>query len=477
VTPVTQRRFTWRGTPGAASSLDAAFGRIRDELQLPRTFPPEVEAAADAAVRSPRLPDRDLLDLPFFTLDPPGSLDLDQAMHLERVNGGYRVRYAIADLTAFVEPGGVLDAQARERGQTLYSPDLRTPLHPVSISEDAGSLLPGMPRPAFVWDVRLDAEGELRSADVGRAMVRSVQRLDDETAAVLLAAEDERMTLLREVGERRLRLEADRGGASLPLPEQEIVRVDDHYELRLRPPSAISDWNAQISLMTGMAAADIMLAGQVGILRTMPEPSHHALARFRRQAVALGTRWPAEQQYGAFLRSLDREQPQQLALVHEAAALFRGAGYTPFDGDVPAASEHAAVADQYAHVTAPLRRLVDRFGLVVCAALCQDEPVPVWAREALDELPAVMNRSDQLAGRLEKACTDTVEAAVLAPAVGEVFDGVVVDLRDKGPGGIVQLRQPPVLAPVAGEVQLGAALRVRLIAADVGERRVEFTPV
>jgi exoribonuclease R len=220
-----------------------------------------------------------------------------------------------------------------------------------------------------------------------------------------------------------------------------------------------------------------MLVGQVGILRTMPEPSHHALARFRRQAAALGTRWPAEQQYGAFLRSLDREDPHQLALVHEASALFRGAGYTPFDGDVPPASEHAAVADQYTHVTAPLRRLVDRFGLVVCAALCRDEPVPTWVREALAGLPTVMNRSDQLANRLDNLCTDTVEAAVLAPSVGEVFEAVVVDLRDKGPGGIVQLRQPPVLAPVSGDVQLGATLRVRLVAADVGGRRVEFTPV
>jgi exoribonuclease R len=359
----------------------------------------------------------------------------------------------------------------------LYAPDQRTPLHPTCISEDAGSLLPGQPRPAFVWDLRLDGDGELRSADVARAMVRSVQRLDDESAAGLVASGDERLVLLREIGERRLDLEAARGGASLPLPEQEILRVDDHYELRFRPPSAVSDWNAQISLLTGMAAADIMLAGQVGILRTMPEPTQHSLTRFRRQAMALGARWPAEQQYGAFLRSLDRDNPHQLALVHEASVLFRGAGYTPFDGDVPPASEHAAVADQYAHVTAPLRRLVDRFGLVVCEALCRDQPVPAWAREALAELPAVMNRSDQLANRLDNLCTDTVEAAVLAPFVGEVFEGVVVDLRDKKAGGVVQLREPPVLAPVAGDVQLGASLRVRLVEADVGERRVEFTPV
>src|SRR4051794_1482763 len=120
VTPVTQRRPAWRAVPGTAPSLDAAFEGIRDELEEPHAFSAEVESAAQAAVRSPRLPDRDQLDVPFFTLDPPGSMDLDQAMHLERADGGYRVRYAIADLTAFVEPGGPLDAEARRRGQTLY---------------------------------------------------------------------------------------------------------------------------------------------------------------------------------------------------------------------------------------------------------------------------------------------------------------------------------------------------------------------
>src|SRR6188472_1334217 len=118
-----QRRLRLRDTTGAAPVLDDVFAAIRSELGLPVQFPPEVEQAAADAVRSPKLPDRDLSDLPFFTLDPPGSMDLDQAMHLEPTRDGYRVRYAIADLTAFVEPGGVIDLEARRRGQTLYSPD------------------------------------------------------------------------------------------------------------------------------------------------------------------------------------------------------------------------------------------------------------------------------------------------------------------------------------------------------------------
>ena len=54
--------------------------------------------------------------MPFLTIDPPGSMDLDQALHIERDGDGYRVRYAIADVPAFVQPGGAVDAETRRRG-------------------------------------------------------------------------------------------------------------------------------------------------------------------------------------------------------------------------------------------------------------------------------------------------------------------------------------------------------------------------
>jgi exoribonuclease R len=466
------------GEPGVdGQELARAFAQIRAELKIPQAFPPEVEEAARAAAASAQLPDTDLTDVPFFTIDPPGSMDLDQAMHLERTARGYRVRYAIADVPAFVTPSDVIDAEAWRRGQTMYAPDQRAPLHPTSICEGAASLLPGQVRPAYVWDISLDSDGEAIDVDLRRATVKSAERLDYVQVQTRVdgSTGDERFELLKEIGERRVALEQARGGASLPIPQQEVVVHDRRYHLRFRPALPAEDWNAQISLLTGMAAADIMLGGQVGLLRTMPGPDRNALARFHRQAAALGARWPAETPYGVFLRSLDRSDPRQLAIVHEAAALFRGAGYTPFVGDVPEQSEHAAVAAPYSHVTAPLRRLADRYGLAVCEALCRGVDVPSWARDALPALPAVMSETDRLAGALERASTDAVEAAVLAPSVGSLFDGVIVDVHHDGDGS-VQIAEPAVLAPVSGPVELGASIKVRLIRADVGQRAVRFSP-
>ena len=132
-------------------------------------------------------------------------MDLDQAVHLSRDGRGYRVRYAIADVAAFVSPGGPIDVEAHQRGVTFYGPDRRAPLHPLELSEGAASLLPEVDRPALVWDLRLDSAGSLISTGLNRSRIRSraklsygdVQRdLDNGTA-------DDMISLLPKVGRLR----------------------------------------------------------------------------------------------------------------------------------------------------------------------------------------------------------------------------------------------------------------------------------
>jgi exoribonuclease R len=442
---------------------------LRAELEVPGAFPAEVLAEA-AAVR-PVLPAVDRTDLPFLTIDPAGSVDLDQAMHLTTTADGYCVRYAIADVAAFVRPGGAVDAEAHRRGETLYAPDRRSPLHPPVLSEDRASLLPDQDRPALLWELQLDAGGELRSTKVERALVRSRRQLDYATVQGDLAGHG--LELLEEIGVKRLGLARARGAVDLPSLEQE---VSAEGRLSYRAPLPVEQWNAQISLLTGMAAARLMLDGGIGVLRTLPTPPQDAVDSLRRSALALGIGWAPAQSYGEVLSDLDPHDPAAAALLTLATRLLRGAGYTAFDGETPQVTTHSAVAAPYAHCTAPLRRLVDRYVGEVCLSLCAGRPVPDWVRAALPRLPEEMAAADHRAHALDRAVVDLTEAMVLQHRIGEVFAAVVVEA---GPhGGAVQLADPAVRGKLdESDPPLGRAVQVRLVAADPQKRAVRFVLV
>ena len=116
-----QRRFRLTAPDGAA--IAASFAKLRESMEVSLRFPTDVLEDAERSIAAPRWPARDETSVPFVTIDPPGSLDLDQALHLERRGDGYRVRYAIADVAAFVTPAEAMDREAHARGQTLYAPD------------------------------------------------------------------------------------------------------------------------------------------------------------------------------------------------------------------------------------------------------------------------------------------------------------------------------------------------------------------
>jgi len=447
-----------------AAALRDDFEDVRREAGVPDAFPAAAQAEAEAAARA--APAGERLDVPFVTVDPPGSRDLDQALHIERRGDGHRVRYAIADVGAFVAGGGALDAETHRRAVTVYAPDEKAPLHPPVLSEGAASLLPGEWRPAVLWTLDLDGAGELAGTDVARAEVRSVAQHTYADVPADVAA------LLREVGERRLALERARGGVRLAVPDQEVVRDGEAWTVRYRVPLPTEDWNAQISLLTGMAAAQLMLRHGVGILRTQPPPSERALARLRRQAEALGVPWPDGMPYPELVRSLDPAVPAQAALMHEATGVGGAAGYTVFDGEPPAEATHFAVAASYAHATAPLRRLQDRFVSACCLAACAGEPVPDAIRAALPALPEAMAAGARRAGAVERGVVDLVEAAMLAGREGERFEAIVID------DGLVQLRDPAVRARLeAGAPEPGTQVVVRLDRADVAARAVAFSLV
>jgi exoribonuclease R len=455
------------------------FEAIRTEFELPPSretdrFPAEVlsEAASIAAADRPEV--EDATGIPFVTIDPPGAKDLDQAVFLERAGDGFRVLYAIADLGGAIPPAGALDDEARRRGQTVYLPDGRVPLHPPVLSEGALSLLPDQVRSAAVWTIDVDASGTPTHASVRRALVKSVAQLSYQDVQVSFdeGSPHPSIEALADLGRLRQAVRVSLGAVELALPEEEIVR-DGDWRVHMRTRTAVDAWNAEISLLTGMSAAQLMLGAGIGVLRTLPAPDDESVTSFLRAARTLQVAVPDGATPAQVLAALDPAQPAAMALMTGATRLLRGADYESFVDTAPKRDTHAGVGGPYAHVTAPLRRLVDRFGTEVCLAICEGRPVPEWVREALPTLPEIMRSSDQRASKVDRTCIDQVEVWMLADRRGEVFDAVV--LHSNGDGGEVMLLDPPVIARCeGGGLREGTQVAVRLDVVDETRRQVAF---
>lgn len=449
--------------PGA---LEPGLAAIREEFAVPASFPPQVLVAADEAARRTPADHVDRTAEHFVTLDPATSTDLDQAFAIEQAGGDLLLRYAIADVAWFVRDGDVLDREAWARGETLYLPDGKAGLYPPALSERAASLLPDGPRPAVVFTVLVAPDGGVRLDGVERALIRSRAKLayDRVTDADLPAG-------FAELYRRIAAAEAARGAARVDPPAQEVGRVAEGYALSFSPRLKSEEQNAALSLATNMAVADALAAAGTGLFRVMPAPDDRAVARLRHSATALALVWPADRPLAAFERDLDPSDPAHAAFMLALRRASPGASYAPFrPGERP---WHAAVAATYAHATAPLRRLADRYVVQAALAVANGRAVPEPVAVAFERLPAVMARADAQAGRINRAVIDLAETVVLAPRVGERFAAVVTDAGEDD--ARIQLRDVPVAARLAEEgLGPGEQIEVTLTAVDQAARRLSF---
>ncbi|MEV0077322.1 RNB domain-containing ribonuclease [Nocardia neocaledoniensis] len=463
-------------------SAPVDFGAIRSEFGLASEYPAEAVSNARDAVDAFAGTRVDRTDIEFVTIDPPSAMDLDQALHLERTPTGFTLHYAIADLGAVIVPGSALARESESRGQTFYLPDGTVPLHPTVLSEGTASLLPGVDRPVALWTIELDDTATPLAFSVTRALVRSRERFDyaQVQAAADAGALHPSLAALPEFG--RLRIEAglDRGAIALRLPSQDVVRDGDKWRLELEPRTAADDWNEQVSLLTGMCAARIMLEHKgtpLGLLRTMPPPPDSAIASMRRTAAALDVDWPADMPVGRMLAGLDPNTPAALVLMSEATSLLRGASYTLL-GELTDPTEdqltHSAIGAPYAHVTAPLRRLADRFTTEICLAYCAGTEVPGWVTDGLAAAADTLRRTDSVAGKVDRACVDLTEATVLTPRVGTEFNALVLREANGSREAEIFVVDPPILARCTGKPPEGEHVPVRLVTADSVTRTIEF---
>ncbi len=284
----------------------------------------------------------------------------------------------------------------------------------------------------------------------------------------------EALRWLPDVGTLRQKQARARHAINLDLPEQAVVVTADGASLQLRQPLPVEDWNAEISLLTGVCAARLMLGAGYGILRTVPPPTSKlgrraAAARARPGgAVAAGGRTRRCALDPAPRRSPRGRLPRSGG---EPAARGRLLGLRrPAAGAAVARRNWRSVRTCHrapAPAGRPLRQPRSAWPYT------RGNRVPDWVRAALPTLPATMAAADHRAHAVDRAVVDMTEAWLLRDRVGELFDAVVLDADDHA--ATIAVSAPAVRARCSGGgLRAGDLIKARLVSADVATRTVRF---
>jgi exoribonuclease R len=362
-----------------------------------------------------------------------------------------------------------MDIEAWQRGTSQYLPDYKAGLYPPVLAEGAASLLPDGPRPAIIFVVRVDAEGEVTLDSAERAIIRSRAKLAYDNVR-----DDQLPTEFAELAVRMEAAEQRRGAARVDPPEQEVTHKDGAFELSFRPRLQSEARNAAMSLAANLAIGAVLQSHKTGLFRVMDAPDARAIKRLRATTKAFNLEWATEQTLFDFQKGLDASDPRQAAMMLAIRRAGARAMYAPYrEGVTP---WHAAMAATYSHATAPLRRLADRYVVQATLAIMNGRPVPDAVQNAFAKLPKIMASADALGGQVARSVIDLAEAVTLKDRVGAIFEAVVTDVDERGTR--IQLNDLAVVTRIiAHGVAPGDPLRAQLIAVDTDRRTSEFKRV
>ncbi len=149
---------------------------------IPRKYPQavlaEAEAASGAVGEDERKLRSDFTGRTIVTIDGETARDFDDAIEAEELPGGsFRIGIHIADVSHYVPVGSALDAEAFERGTSVYFPDRAIAMLPERLSNDLCSLRPDEERRTVSAVLTLDKHGETVKAEFFRSLIKSRARL------------------------------------------------------------------------------------------------------------------------------------------------------------------------------------------------------------------------------------------------------------------------------------------------------------
>lgn len=426
---------------------EALFASIETRRGFGKKAREEADTVADRGIESSER--QDLRQLPSVTIDGEDAKDFDDAISVGRLASdgeddefsGYRVWVHIADVTHYVEPGGMLDREARRRGNSVYLPGTVAPMLPERLSNDLCSLRPNEDRAAVTVEMEVSGAGELKSSRAYRSLIRSDARLTYEEVDRYLAgeAEIEQEKLIQAAYELSGRLKKRallRGKLELGGRETEYEIDDERLPVSagIRHSTEARGLIEELMVLANVAVAEILLDRHDGIFRVHEEPDADDLETLTRRLAALGIEAdPTPETLGEVSASTDAEGVNYLIL----RALPR-AYYSPHD-----AGHFGLALDSYAHFTSPIRRYSD---IIVHRALLGDT-----SPEDLEEVAAEISDREYRSMICERTADDYTLMWLMWDRVGDSLEGTVVGTAsfgffvelDEGATGMVHVSKLP----------------------------------
>jgi len=492
-------------------ALPHVFSRAAEQL---------CERLPDGVTEDDRRGRTDLVALPLVTIDGESAKDFDDAVYCEPDppasprakagapgTGGYRLVVAIADVSHYVKSGDALDRDARERGNSVYFPRRVIPMLPEKLSNDLCSLNPKVPRLAMVCDMRVAADGAIRSYQFYPAVFRSHARLTyTEVAAMLEDGESEAarrhhalLPHLRSL-HRLYRLLAKarerRGAIDFETIETEMI-FDPHGKIARIVPVRRNDAHRLIEecmLAANVCASDFLHEHDHPMLYRIHEgPTPEKLAAVREFLKGFGLQLgggndPHASDYAKLLaRTRDRPDAQLLQTV--LLRSLQQAVYSPDN-----VGHFGLAYESYTHFTSPIRRYPD---LLVHRAIKETLRSRRYDPGNWRELGAQCSMTERRADEATRDVVAWLKCYYMKDRVGERFGGSIsgvtsfgafVALDDVYVEGLVHVSElgndyfhfDAGKHQLLGErtrkrYRLGDRLRVEVARVDLDTSRIDFT--
>ena len=418
---------------------------------IPHVFPDDALAEAQRATELPLSADtrEDLRHLPIVAIDPADARDHDDAIWAEpNGEGGYRALVAIADVSYYVRPGGALDKEARNRGNSVYFPDRVVPMLPEVLSADVCSLVEGEDRAAMACHMTISPQGKVTKWRFTRALVRIAHNhaYEEAQAAVDAGSPPDHLKHLWDAWKLLAAARTERDPLELELPERQ-VKLDDKgqiAEIALRERFDAHRVVEDFMIAANVAAAKALEAKTAPVVYRIHEtPSREKLINLREYLGTQGRKLALGQVItpGLFNRMLkDIADEAEKALVMEAVLRTQMQAYYG-----PENAGHFGLAlGSYAHFTSPIRRYAD---LLVHRALVDayklEQPKPKGKlpdatgladrdRASLSQITDAISKTERRAMEAERDTIDRYVAAWLSGRVGETFPTRITGVQGFG---------------------------------------------